>query len=94
MIERASDDDRPFDVIVVHSVSRFFRDVLESTVHYLGIEVDSALHIAERIELQLSNPTYPPVVTGRSLEIHCCPDAWPAFFPDWLFLTRLFAAKC
>ena len=26
MIERASDDDRPFDVIVVHSFSRFFRD--------------------------------------------------------------------
>ena len=26
MIERASDDDRPFDVIVVHSYSRFFRD--------------------------------------------------------------------
>ncbi|NJO54223.1 MAG: recombinase family protein [Bacteroidales bacterium] len=26
MIERAGDDDRPFDVIVVHSFSRFFRD--------------------------------------------------------------------
>ncbi len=26
MIERATDDDRPFDVIVVHSFSRFFRD--------------------------------------------------------------------
>lgn len=26
MIERASDDDHPFDVIVVHSLSRFFRD--------------------------------------------------------------------
>lgn len=26
MIERACDDDRPFDVIVVHSYSRFFRD--------------------------------------------------------------------
>ncbi|MFY9294937.1 MAG: recombinase family protein [Methylorubrum rhodinum] len=26
MIERASDDDHPFDVIVVHSYSRFFRD--------------------------------------------------------------------
>lgn len=26
MIERATDDDRPFDVIVVHSYSRFFRD--------------------------------------------------------------------
>jgi site-specific DNA recombinase len=26
LIERASDDDRPFDVIVVHSFSRFFRD--------------------------------------------------------------------
>jgi DNA invertase Pin-like site-specific DNA recombinase len=26
MIERASDDDRPFDVIVVHGFSRFFRD--------------------------------------------------------------------
>lgn len=26
MIERACDDDRPFDVIVVHSFSRFFRD--------------------------------------------------------------------
>lgn len=26
MIERASDGDRPFDVIVVHSFSRFFRD--------------------------------------------------------------------
>jgi DNA invertase Pin-like site-specific DNA recombinase len=26
MIERASDDDHPFDVIVVHSFSRFFRD--------------------------------------------------------------------
>jgi DNA invertase Pin-like site-specific DNA recombinase len=26
MVERASDDDRPFDVIVVHSFSRFFRD--------------------------------------------------------------------
>ena len=26
VIERASDDDRPFDVIVVHSFSRFFRD--------------------------------------------------------------------
>ena len=26
MIERASDDDRPFDVIIVHSFSRFFRD--------------------------------------------------------------------
>lgn len=26
MIERASDDDRPFDAIVVHSYSRFFRD--------------------------------------------------------------------
>jgi site-specific DNA recombinase len=26
MIERASDDDRPFDLIVVHSFSRFFRD--------------------------------------------------------------------
>ncbi len=26
MIERACDDDHPFDVIVVHSYSRFFRD--------------------------------------------------------------------
>ena len=26
MIERATDDDRPFDAIVVHSYSRFFRD--------------------------------------------------------------------
>lgn len=26
MIERATDDDRPFDVILVHSFSRFFRD--------------------------------------------------------------------
>jgi site-specific DNA recombinase len=26
MIERASDDDRPFDVVVVHSFSGFFRD--------------------------------------------------------------------
>ncbi len=26
MIERACDDDRPFDVVVVHSFSRFFRD--------------------------------------------------------------------
>lgn len=26
MIERATDDDRPFDVILVHSYSRFFRD--------------------------------------------------------------------
>lgn len=26
MIERACDDDRPFDVIIVHSYSRFFRD--------------------------------------------------------------------
>lgn len=26
MIERATDDDRPFDVVVVHSFSRFFRD--------------------------------------------------------------------
>lgn len=26
MIERASDEDRPFDVILVHSYSRFFRD--------------------------------------------------------------------
>jgi site-specific DNA recombinase len=26
MIERASDDDRPFDAIVVHSISRLFRD--------------------------------------------------------------------
>lgn len=26
MIERATDDDRPYDVIVVHSYSRFFRD--------------------------------------------------------------------
>ena len=26
MIERATDDDHPFDVIVVHSFSRFFRD--------------------------------------------------------------------
>jgi histidinol-phosphate/aromatic aminotransferase/cobyric acid decarboxylase-like protein len=24
MIERVSDDDRPFDIIVVHSFSRFF----------------------------------------------------------------------
>jgi site-specific recombinase XerC len=30
---------------------------LESTVRYLGIEVDDALHIAEQIEP--SNPTYP-----------------------------------
>ena len=27
MVERATDDDRPFDVIVMHSCSRFFRDV-------------------------------------------------------------------
>ncbi|MCJ2127022.1 recombinase family protein [Methylobacterium sp. J-077] len=26
MIERATDDDHPFDAIVVHSYSRFFRD--------------------------------------------------------------------
>lgn len=26
MIERATDGDHPFDVIVVHSYSRFFRD--------------------------------------------------------------------
>ncbi|WP_309349816.1 recombinase family protein, partial [Telmatospirillum sp.] len=26
MIERACDDDRPYDVVVVHSLSRFFRD--------------------------------------------------------------------
>jgi DNA invertase Pin-like site-specific DNA recombinase len=26
MIERATDDDRPFDIILVHSFSRFFRD--------------------------------------------------------------------
>lgn len=26
MIERACDDDRPFDVIIVHSYSRFMRD--------------------------------------------------------------------
>ena len=26
MIERALDDDRPFDAIIVHSYSRFFRD--------------------------------------------------------------------
>lgn len=26
MIERAGDDDHPFDAIVVHSYSRFFRD--------------------------------------------------------------------
>jgi hypothetical protein len=29
------------------------------TVRYLGIEVDDALHIAEQIELQSSNPAYP-----------------------------------
>ncbi|TBD27757.1 recombinase family protein [Rhizobium ruizarguesonis] len=28
MIERATDDDHPFDVIVVHSFSRFFRDLI------------------------------------------------------------------
>lgn len=27
MIERATDGDRPFDVIVVHSYSRFFREI-------------------------------------------------------------------
>jgi site-specific recombinase XerC len=32
---------------------------LESTVRYLGIEVDDALHIAGQIELEPSNPTYP-----------------------------------
>ncbi|MGI6245031.1 MAG: recombinase family protein [Pseudochelatococcus sp.] len=26
MMERATDDDRPYDVVVVHSYSRFFRD--------------------------------------------------------------------
>jgi hypothetical protein len=26
MVERALDDDRPFDLVVVHSLSRFFRD--------------------------------------------------------------------
>ena len=35
---------------------------LESTVRYLGIEVDDALHIAEQIELQSSNP---PIPGGR-----------------------------
>src|ERR1700687_5975295 len=35
---------------------------LESTVRYLGIEVDDALQIAEQIELQTSNPALPCVV--------------------------------
>jgi len=35
------------------------RTKLESTVRYLGIEVDDALHIAEQIEIESSNPTYP-----------------------------------
>jgi hypothetical protein len=35
---------------------------LESTVRYLGIEVDDALHIAEQIELSSSNP---PIPGGR-----------------------------
>jgi site-specific recombinase XerC len=34
---------------------------LESTVRYLGIEVDDALHIAEQIELQSSNPAARPL---------------------------------
>ena len=33
MIERATDADRPFDVIVVHSYSRFFRDLFGLELH-------------------------------------------------------------
>jgi hypothetical protein len=41
---------------------------LESTVRYLGIEVDDALQIAEQIELQSSNlvmPTLPYLPLGE-----------------------------
>jgi hypothetical protein len=43
-----------------------------STVRYLGIEVDDALHIAGQIELWSLNPTYPG--GDRSLEAGCFPD--------------------
>ncbi|MBB2789256.1 UNVERIFIED_ORG: DNA invertase Pin-like site-specific DNA recombinase [Rhizobium esperanzae] len=33
MIERATDGDHPFDVIIVHSYSRFFRDSLQSEMY-------------------------------------------------------------
>lgn len=41
MIERATDGDRPFDVIIVHSYSRFFRDAfgLEMYVRKLAKSV-------------------------------------------------------
>ncbi len=45
MLERACDADHPYDVIVVHSFSRFFRDgaTMELTIRKLrrhGVEVD------------------------------------------------------
>src|SRR6202043_2629987 len=56
---------------------------LESTVRYLGIEVDDALHIAEQIELWSSNPTYPG--GDLSLEVDCFPTPSPHFSPIGCF---------
>ena len=34
MIERATDDDHPYDVIVIHSLSRFFRDSFQVEMYF------------------------------------------------------------
>ena len=38
MIERACDDDRPYDIIVVHSFSRFFRDAFGLEMYVRRLE--------------------------------------------------------
>lgn len=69
MIARATDDDRPADVIVVHCFSRFFRDALaEMYIRRLakaGVRLVLAAGHTSKISIILRWGLYHPMVSRK-----------------------------